>query len=140
MLLLNSNSKQIHQFKELTDISFCYYSVIPPPKCAQKMTLHSKNQKKECRVIPTVILHICHPDRRFASLSSRPERSGVEGSGQQLKTHFHSGRVGLAPPLPLFLGPLKCFFEDAEAWIPFVKAGDVLFLGDFHKVLKGVLD
>ena len=104
------------------------------------MTLHSKNQKKECRVIPTVILHICHPDRRFASLSSRPERSGVEGSGQQLKTHFHSGRVGLAPPLPLFLCPFESFFEGAEARIPFVEAGDVLFLGDFHKLLKNILD
>ncbi len=81
-----------------------------------------------------------HPDRHFTYLSSRPERSGVEGSGQQLKTHFHSGRVGLAPPLPLFLGPLKCFIEGAEALIPFVEAGDVLSLGDFHKLLVGCFD
>ncbi len=81
-----------------------------------------------------------HPDRHFTYLSSRPERSGVEGSGQQLKTHFHSGRVGLAPPLPLFLGPLKCFIEGAEAWIPFVEPVYILFPGYFHKLLEGLLD
>ena len=81
-----------------------------------------------------------HPDRRFAFLSSRPERSGVEGSGQEFKTDFSSSRVGLAPSLLLFFGSLERFFQSAEAWIPFVKAGNILFFGDFHKVLVGCFD
>lgn len=40
----------------------------------------------------------------------------------------------------LFFGPLECFLQRSVAFIPFVKAGDVLFLGDFHKLLKSILD
>ena len=82
-----------------------------------------------------------HRDLRFAFLSSRPERSGVEGSDQRLKIHFQFLiGWGLPPPLRLFLSPLERFFQCSEARIPFVEAGDVLFLSDFHKLLKGILD
>ncbi len=110
-----------------------------------------------------------HSDRRFAFWSSRPEspfllshlclrypcscfRKKAQECRQEslgtewrdlatvLKSISSSYRAGLAQSLPLFFGLLESFFKCSEALIPFIKAGDVLLPGYFHKLLKSILD